>query len=60
MLHKVSERISIQKGVRQGDTTTPKLFMTLLMEVLRNGKRQESWYMDNTDVMSDLLMILFS
>ena len=42
-LHKVSNKIQIQKGIRQGDTITPKLFTVVLEEVLRtlNGKRQE-------------------
>ena len=29
-LHKVSKKISIQKGVRQGDTISPKLFTAVL------------------------------
>ena len=34
-LHKGSEKIRIKRGVRQGDTISPKLFMTTLESILR-------------------------
>ena len=34
-LHKESENIRINRGVRQGDTTSPKLFTATLESVFR-------------------------
>ena len=36
MLHKESEKIPIKKGVRQGDTISPKLFTACLEDIFRN------------------------
>ena len=42
-LHKVSDKIPIQKGVRLGNTISSKQFMVVLRTILRtwNGKSQE-------------------
>ena len=41
-LHKVSDKTPIQKGVRQGDTISAKLFMALLEEVFKKLEWEES------------------
>ena len=35
-LHKVSEKIPIQKGARHSDTISPKLSITVLGEIFKN------------------------
>ena len=41
-LHKVSNKISIQIGVRQGNTISPKLFAAILEEVFKNLDKEKS------------------
>ena len=47
-LHKVNDKIPMQKGVRQGDTISPKLFTAGLEEVfqqfgMREVRKSDKW-----------------
>ena len=41
-LHKVSEKIPIKKGIRQGDTISLKLFTAVLEEKFKNLEWEEA------------------
>ena len=60
-LHKVSEKISVKKRVRQGDTISPELFIVVSESfILRiwGGKKQELRSIENIWRFLDLLMII--
>ena len=42
LVHKISEKISIKKEVRQGDTISPKLFTALQEEDFKNLEWKEA------------------
>ena len=53
-LHKDSERISIKKGVRQGDTMSPKLFTAVLEQVFKTLDWEKAGLSINGDFLSHL------
>ena len=56
-LHKVSEKIRIKKGVRQGDTFSPKLFTATLESIFRRlNWENKGVKTDNLSTISALLM----
>ena len=56
-----SIKIPIQKGIRQGDIISLKIFTVVLGKLLNtlNGKRQEFRKMGNMKIISDFLIVLF-
>ena len=62
-LHKDSERIPIGKGVRQGDTISPKLFTACLEEVFKNlewenvGIKIDGEYLNNLRFADDIVLM---
>lgn len=53
-LHRESERFHIQRGVRQGDTISPKLFTACLQEIFRTLDWEEKGININGEYLSNL------
>lgn len=53
-LHKVSEKMLIKKGVRQGDTTSPKLYTAVIEEVFQNLEWEKARIKINREYLNNL------
>ena len=62
-LHKKSEKIPIKKGVRQGDTISPKLFTACLEEIFKKleweniGMKVDGEYLNNLRFADDIVLL---
>ncbi len=62
-LHKKSRKFPIRKGVRQGDTISPKLFTACLEEVFKKlewddmGLKIDGEYLNNLRFADDLVLV---
>ena len=61
-LHKLSDKIPLGKGIRQGDTISPKLFTSVLEEIFRKldweekGIRMDGEYLSNLRFADDIIL----
>ena len=62
-LHKTSDKIPIKKGVRQGDTISPKLFTACLEEIFKKlnwegrGIKVDGEYLNNLRFADDIVIV---
>ena len=59
-LHKISDEIAIQKGFRQKDTISPKLFTAVLEEVFKNLEMEKSGIQIHGEYQNSLRYLVIS